>query len=316
MGSIDMVDVRSFDLNLLVALDALIAERSVSGAARRVGIGQPAMSHALRRLRDLFGDPLLEREGNTMRPTARAVDLAGAVARVLDDIRHTVLADQVFRPDREERIFRLGASDYVMATVLPRLLALFRTAAPLSRMAAQPVARDNVGARLASGAIDLAVGYHPQPGPALRGETLFHEDHVCLFDAEACGVTPPIALDLYLALPHFLVSSRADFTGVVDAELARHDRKRFVQLSTSSFLAMPFLLRGSPAVAVVPAKLARCCCHAIGLAACPPPVRIDGFNVTMVWHMRSDADPAQRWFRDRVREAVVESEGLSGNNHS
>ncbi len=300
-----MVDLRTFDLNLLVALDALIAEASVSGAARRVGIGQPAMSHALGRLRALFGDPLLVRTGATMRPTARALELAAPVARVLEEIRRTVLADQVFRPEREARVFRLGASDYVMAAILPGLLALLSEAAPLARLVAAPLARDEAASRLANGGTDVAVGYYPDSFGTLARETLFHEDHVCLFDARACGVTPPLTLDAYLALPHFLVSSRGDFTGTVDAELAATQHTRFVQLSTPSFLAIPFLLRGARAVAVVPSRLALHCRDAIGLAVSPPPAPIAGFDVDMVWHRRTEADPAQRWFRDRVREAAV-----------
>jgi DNA-binding transcriptional LysR family regulator len=101
-----MTDLRLFDLNLLVAFDALVAERSVTGAARRVGIGQPAMSHALSRLRELFGDPLFIRTTGKMRPTTRALELAAPIARVLADIRESVLADRAFVPDRAEMTFR------------------------------------------------------------------------------------------------------------------------------------------------------------------------------------------------------------------
>jgi DNA-binding transcriptional LysR family regulator len=308
MESIDMVDLKSFDLNLLVALDALIIEGSVSGAARRIGIGQPAMSHTLGRLRDLFGDPLLVRTGSTMQPTARALDLAQSAARILADIQLNVLAERAFLPEREERVFKLGASDYVMAAILPKLLAMLHMAAPKMRVAACPVARDQAGARLANGEVDIVVGYYPDAIAATRRETLFHEDHVCLFDADACATSAPITLDAYLALPHFLVSSAGDFSGAIDTALAETKRTRFVQLSTPSFLTIPFLLRGSRAVAIVPSRLALHCRDAIGLAVSLPPVRVDGFDVAMVWHLRTDQDPAQHWFRDRVREAARESE--------
>jgi DNA-binding transcriptional LysR family regulator len=309
MESIDVVDLKSFDLNLLVALDALIKEASVTAAARRVGIGQPAMSHALGRLRDLFGDPLLVRTGSAMRPTARALDLAEAVAAVLADIQRNVLADRAFRPEREERAFRLGASDYVMAAILPRLLALLQEQAPKVRIAAGPVPRGEVDANLANGLVDLAVGYYPDKGAALKREMLFHEDHVCLFDPDSCGTTSPITLDAYLSLPHFLASSAGDFSGAIDSVLAGTRRTRFVQLSTPSFLTIPFLLRGSRAVAVVPSRLALNCRDAIGLAVSPLPVQVEGFDVAMVWHARTDADPAARWLRDRVREAAAEGKG-------
>lgn len=301
-----MVDLRSFDLNLLVALDALIIEGSVSAAARRIGVGQPAMSHALGRLRDLFGDPLLVRTGSTMRPTARALDLAESVARVLTDIQLNVLADRAFLPEQEARVFRLGASDYAMAAILPKLLATLHQAAPKVRVAAGPVARDEVDAKLTTGLIDIAVGAYPGAASPIRRETLFHEEHVCLFDAVACGTTSPISLDAYLSLPHYLVSSTADFSGAVDTALAAEERTRFVQLSTPSFLTIPYLLHGSRAVGIVPLRLALYCRDAIGLAVSPPPVNTAGFDVAMVWHIRTDSDPAQRWFRDRVREAVAD----------
>jgi DNA-binding transcriptional LysR family regulator len=307
MDPIDMIDLRAFDLNLLVAFDALVSERSVSGAARRVGIGQPAMSHALRRLREAFGDPLLVRHGSTMRPTARALELATSVERVLEDIRRSVLADQAFRPDSEARVFRIGTSDFVMTAVLPKLLAKLSDLAPLSRVVASGVARDEMAAKLANASIDLAIGFRPDAAASLETETLFHEDHVCLYDAEACGFDRPITLEDYLSLPHYLVTSRGDFRGVVDARLDLLSFKRFVQLSISSFLAVPFLLRGSRAVAIVPARLARHCREVIGLSVAPPPVAIPGFDVAMVWDARTEADPAMRWFRERVREAVAEA---------
>ena len=303
-----MVDLKAFDLNLLVALDALITEGSVSGAARRIGVGQPAMSHTLGRLRDLFGDPLLMRTGSIMRPTARALDLAAPVARILADIQLNVLADRAFLPEQEERVFRLGASDYVMAAILPSLLAMLHLAAPKMRVAAAPLGRGDADAKLSNGLVDIAVGYYPGASSAMKRQTLFHEDHVCLFDADACGTTAPITLDAYLSLPHFLVSSAGDFSGAADAALARTQRTRFVQLSTPSFLTIPFLLRGSRAVAIVPARLALHCRDAIGLAVSPPPVKVDGFDVAMVWHPRTNLDPAQRWLRDRVREAVKADE--------
>jgi DNA-binding transcriptional LysR family regulator len=309
MKSIAMVDLRSFDLNLLVALHALMIEGSVSGAARRIGIGQPAMSHALGRLRDLFGDPLLVRSGSIMRPTARALELAESVARVLDDIRLHVLADRAFLPEREDRVFRLGASDYVMAAILPKLLAKLHMTAPKIRVAAGPTARDEAVAKLGNGLVDVAVGYYPTDTSAtIKRETLFHEEHVCLFDAASCETDSPITLDAYVSLPHFLVSSASDFSGAVDTALAETQRTRFVQLSTPNFLTIPFLLRGSRAVGVVPSRLALHCRDAIGLAVSPLPVTVPGFDVAMVWHVRTDSDPAHIWFRHCVRMAAREDE--------
>jgi Bacterial regulatory helix-turn-helix protein, lysR family/LysR substrate binding domain len=182
---IDVTDLRLFDLNLLVAFDALVAERSVTRAAQRVGIGQPAMSHALSRLRELFGDSLFVRTTDRMRPTTRALELAAPIARVLADIRESVLADRAFAPDRTEMTLRVGASDQNELAVLPAVLTALRSSAPKARIVVNTVDRDRLETTLESGAIDLAIGYFPDAANAGTSEVLFREEFVCLFDAKA-----------------------------------------------------------------------------------------------------------------------------------
>jgi LysR family transcriptional regulator, mexEF-oprN operon transcriptional activator len=299
-----MTDLRLFDLNLLVAFDALMEERNVTRAARRVGIGQPAMSHALARLRELFGDDLFIRTPTAMQPTTRALELSGPVARIISDIRETVLADRAFRPEVAEMVFRIGASDYAEVAVLPKVLAALRSAAPKSRVAINSVDRDHLGSMIESGTVDLAIGYFPDVTASLETEVLFHENFVCLFDEKACGVSAPLELETYLNLPHFLMSSWGDLSGCVDGLLARDGAQRFVFMATPHFLAIPFLLHGLRAVAAVPCRLAKNCADMTGLAVSALPVEVEGFDVVMLWHARTESDPAQRWIRQLVREAV------------
>ncbi|SEE20249.1 transcriptional regulator, LysR family [Rhizobiales bacterium GAS191] len=296
-----MTDLRLFDLNLLVAFDALMAERNVTRAARRVSLGQPAMSHALSRLRELFGDPLFIRTAEAMRPTTRALELAPSIGRVLAEIRESVLKDRAFAPEQAEITFRVGASDHIELAILPAVLAALRSAAPKARIAVTSVDRDRLGAMLESGAIDLAIGYFPDPSSALTTELLFHEDLVCLFDAEACGVSAPLTLEAYLDLPHIVMSLRGELNGVVDRLIERAGRKRFVLMATPHFLAIPFLLHGFRAAAAVPRRLAENCRDVAGLSMSPLPVAVDGFDVSMQWHARTETDPAQIWFRELVR---------------
>jgi LysR family transcriptional regulator, mexEF-oprN operon transcriptional activator len=300
---IEMTDLRLFDLNLLVAFDALMSERNVTRAASRVGIGQPAMSHALSRLRELLGDDLFIRNSSGMQPTTRALELWAPVAHILAEIRESVLADRPFRPERSELVFRIGISDYAEVAVLPAVLAAMRISAPKARLSINAIDRGRVATMLQSGDIDLAIGYFPVAESAQRSEILFHEEFACLFDAEACGVTAPLKLQAYLDLPHILMSLHGELSGAVDAALARRGAKRFVFVATPHFLTIPFLLRGFRAVAALPRRLAENCAAAIGLAVCPLPLDIQGYDVSMLWHARSDADPAQRWLRDLVRDA-------------
>jgi DNA-binding transcriptional LysR family regulator len=300
-----MTDLRLFDLNLLIAFDALMAERNVTRAAQRVGIGQPAMSYSLARLRELFGDELFIRTSGAMQPTNRAVELSGPIARVLADIREDVLADRVFRPEVAEVVFRVGATDYAEVVVLPAVFATLLSLAPHARMAISLIDRERVAAKLESGALDLAIAYFPDPNGAQKKELLFKEEFVCVFDARPCGIIAPIKLKAYLELPHLLMSLRGDMSGCVDRALANIRAERFVFAVTSHFLTIPFLLRGLRAVATIPRRLAENCAAVAGLAVSPLPIAVEGFDVSMLWHARTETDPAHRWFRQLVRKAVL-----------
>jgi DNA-binding transcriptional LysR family regulator len=262
------------------------------------------MSYALSRLRELFGDDLFVRTSSAMQPTTRALELAGPISRILSDIRASVLSDRAFHPELAEMVFRVGSSDHAEVAVLSFVLAALRSSAPKVRLIVIPVNRDQVGTMLESGAIDLAVGYYPEHVGARQREVLFHEEFVCLFDAKACGITPPLKLKAYLELPHILMSLRGDLGGDADALLAREGAKRFVFMATPHFLTIPFMLHGFRAVAAVPRRLAETCADVAGLAVSPMPIALEGFDISMIWHTRTETDPAQRWFRDLIRVAA------------
>lgn len=297
-----MDDLRRFDLNLLVAFDALVGERSVTSAARRMGIGQPAMSNALARLRETFGDPLLIRTSSGMQPTGRALDLVEPVSRILAELREEVLSVRAFRPETDARVFRIGVSDQAEVALMPELMRAMAAAAPNVHLVIRSVEMRLGPELLATSAIDLAIGYLPDRPGDLDGATLYHESFVCLFDAEACGIAPPLSLDTYAALPHILVSLRGEPVGHIDELLSAVGRSRVVIYTTPHFLAVPFLLRGFRAVAAMPRRLAEHCAEAARLATCPVPLASPGYDVSMAWHRRTASDPAQRWLRQLAAE--------------
>jgi DNA-binding transcriptional LysR family regulator len=295
-------DLRRFDLNLLVAFDILIAERSVTAAARRMGVGQPAMSNALARLRDMFEDPLLIRTSAGMQPTGRALDLVEPISRILAELREQVFRGRSFSPETDQRSFRIGVSDQVEASLMQDVLRDVARAAPGVTIIARSVEMRLGADLLSTGAIDLAVGYFPEVESELEVTTLYHESFVCLFDAQACGIDPPLSLDAYVSLPHVLVSLRGEPFGHVDELLDAVGRRRRVIYTTPHFLAVPFLLHGLRAVAALPRRLAENCADAAGLAVCPVPLPSDGYDIRMAWHRRTDADPAQAWFRATIAD--------------
>ncbi len=295
-------DLRRFDLNLLVAFDMLIAERSVTSAAKRMGLGQPAMSNALARLREMFDDPLLTRTPAGMQPTARALDLVEPVSRILADLRDQVFAGRTFDPATDDRTFRIGVSDQTEAALMRDVLRRLQHDAPRVRVVARSVEMRLGSELLTTGAIDAAIGFFTDADRDLASATLYHETFVCLFDPHACRLEPPLSLDDYAALPHILVSLRGEPFGHVDELLQASGRERTVVYTTPHFLAVPFLLHGLRAVSALPLRLAENCAEAAGLAICPLPLKSDGYDVRLVWHSRTSADPAQIWFRRLIED--------------
>jgi len=295
-------DLRRFDLNLLVSFEVLIAERSVTAAAKRMSLGQPAMSNALSRLREMFEDPLLTRTPSGMQPTARALDLVEPVSRILAEIREQVFSGKTFSPETDNRTFRIGVSDQTEAALMQDVLRRLQQDAPSVQVVARSVEMRLGAELLMTGAIDVAIGFFPDLEREMETITLYHETFVCLFDPQACRLQAPLSLDDYAALPHILVSLRGDPFGHIDELLQAAGRNRTLVYTTPHFLAVPFLLHGFRAVSALPRRLAENCAEAAGLAICPVPLPSEGYDVRMVWHRRTNADPAQVWFRTLIEE--------------
>src|SRR3954447_20361939 len=203
---IDSVNLSRIDLNLLVHLDALLAERSVTRAAARVGLGQSAMSHNLARLRDLLGDELLTRGPDGLRLTPRAVALVEPVRTALAQVQAVVSREKPFDPRTDERTFRIGLPDSMEILIVPALLAHLREAAPGLRLRLHNIDSTQLLDDLDADRLDLAIGYgrFEQGQAHHKRRLLFNETYLCMFNAERTGITPPVSLDDYVRLPHVL----------------------------------------------------------------------------------------------------------------
>ncbi|MEX2372893.1 MAG: LysR family transcriptional regulator, partial [Dehalococcoidia bacterium] len=233
-----MVNIRSFDLNLLRALDALLSESQVSAAARKLNLSQPATSAALSRLRVALGDPLLVCEGRSMILTHLARDLRPKVQRLLEEIGETLNPARQFDPANSERRFRIGANDYAALVVLAPLAARLQNTAPRTAIEILPL-EDNFAERLAAGDYDLAIRDAWSLGAAHNRETLFHEDYVAIARRDHPRLSATPSLDEFLAESHVLIAPRAGTGGPVDAALARIGRERQVAVTVPHFLAAP-----------------------------------------------------------------------------
>jgi DNA-binding transcriptional LysR family regulator len=267
-----------------------------------MGVGQPAMSNALARLRDMLNDPLLTRTPAGMQPTPRALDLVDPISRFLEGLRTEVFTTRSFTPAAARQTFRIGVSDQTEAALMQDILHTISREAPNIRIIARSVEMRLGAELLATGAIDLAIGYFPEVEAGLECETLYHETFVCLFDAQACGVQPPLSLEDYVVIPHILVSLRGEPFGHIDELLEQAGQTRTIVYTTPHFLAVPFLLHGFRAVSALPRRLAENCADAAGLAICPVPLPSTGYDVRLAWHRRTASDPAQSWLRGIVTQ--------------
>ena len=306
MNPIDANDVRNADLNLLVVFDALIQTRSVTKAAERLHIGQPAASHALKRLRELVGDPLFIRTPSGVAPTARGLELEGPIREILANIENTLFARPAFDPRRDARHFRVGATDYAQLAILKPLLNRMLTEAPHCRLIVSATDCDRVARDLDRGDIDLAVGAFPNAHGAPHRELLYRERYACVFDPEACGFAAKPGLDEWLETPHIVMSTRGDYSGPLDDLLEGDGERRFVVMSTPNFLAIPFMLKGARATAAMPARLAHSICADMGLRVTETPIATPGFEVAMLWHSRAAREPGAMWFREQVTRITSE----------
>ncbi|WP_299626550.1 LysR family transcriptional regulator [Pelagibius sp.] len=295
------MDTKDLDLNLLRSLDALLGAESVTGAARRIGISQPAMSAQLARLRQLFGDPLLVASGRRMVPTVRAEALRAPLRALLQDAEGLLREEVAFDPMAAEETFRLGGTDYVHAVLAGGLVDHLHRQAPGIRLAMMPFHSASVWQDLETGRLDAAIVTSFVTLNAAKARLLLRERFVFVQRRGHPRGSQPPDLNAFCALDHILVSPEGGgFVGAVDRALSALGRSRRVLVSLPSFLLAPALIQTSDLVCVFPERLALGCGG--GLEVFPLPFALAGFDLQMVWHPRRHNDPAHVWFRNEIAD--------------
>lgn len=291
-----MKDIKSLDLNLLKALDALLDQRNVTRAAARLGVTQPAMSGMLTRLRDTFDDPLFVRAQRGIEPTERALALAIPLKQVLGEVQ-TLLQPPVFDPATATQRFTMASTDYAMRAIALPFLSTLKRLAPNIQVALLLVNDTQMLSQLERGVIDLALVSPEYTYPDLHARKLFDEHYVCVLREghPLVRTQADLTLDRFCELDHALVSyTGGGFRGATDEALEKLGRQRRVTVSIKSFLIVLDLLRASDMVSVLPSRLVT---GLEGLAIFEPPVSIPGYTNMAAWHERTHRDPAQRWLR-------------------
>jgi DNA-binding transcriptional LysR family regulator len=281
--------LRSIDLNLLVVLDALLAERHVTRAGKLLGLSQSATSNALERLRALFGDAILERSRGAMVPTPLAQALRPQLEQALTSVAK-VVAPRADLATLSQTI-RWSIVDYGIALLGPRLMATLRKSAPGLDLIATPWAgADEALAQVSDGALDLVVTVLAQGATALRWEPAFSQRYVVAMRRNH-PARRRFSFEEWLRYPHIVVSGRGQIAGSLDAVLASHGKTRRVAMVVPSFLAVPSLLADSDLTALVPEGLLATGPYP-SLITREPPVSVPSFEVGVAWHGRRDHDVA------------------------
>lgn len=292
-------DLRGVDLNLLVTLLVLVRERSVSKAAARLHLGQPAVSGALARLRELFDDALLVRGPDGMRPTARALELQERLLPAMADVQSAVLDASGFDPATSDRRFTVAMMDWVDAWLLPRLLARVMAEAPGVRLSIVSTDRFRYADQLLREQADLVVGPFPG-GPAWQHTVpLASVPYRCIARPGVIG-KGRLALARFVELPHLMVTYRGAPRGLVDEALDAQGLSRRIVCTLPGFASLPAALRELPAVATVPQVLADAWVRDHGLVQAPVPVPLPANQVVIAFHRSRERDPALRWLRALV----------------
>jgi LysR family transcriptional regulator, mexEF-oprN operon transcriptional activator len=312
MMTINTNDLKKFDLNLLPVFMTLMQERSLTKAANLLNLGQPAVSAALRRLREALNDELLYRTPKGMVPTSRANELMRSLEPLLRELQSTLQVRRPFDPANETRTFRLGMLDNHEYFLMPHLLKRLQKDSPNIRIVVRPVLRHTAAHMLDDGEIDLACGRIADTPKWQSREQLLHVGYKCLFDGKRMKIKAPISMARFLALPHLLFSPNGDLEGVVDHALAQIKKQRKVIYAASSFAVLPTLLKQVDAVATLPEYTAVRFADDYGLTVSPTPLDIPKYPTSLVWLTQLNDDPAHLWLRGAMKKIVAV---ISGTSH-
>lgn len=298
-----------FDLNLLPALNALLSERGITRAAERIGCSQPAMSSALRRLRDYFGDPLLTPSGRSLTLSPRGLALLAPVRDALLSIETALGARPVFDPAELQREFRVVVADFLTPIVVPGLLATIRESAPRVRLHVEPVTDASVR-RLLNGDVDLCYwpydlllfGMESLP-TGLRLAELGPAPWICITSRSHHDIGATLTRDRYLTLRHVVARPSLSAENVETVWRRLFGVNLDIVASTNSVLDLPWIVAATELAATVPQTLLKVVAPPLHLQWHPAPLPVAGPQESLVWHARHDTDAGHAWLRNLFTSA-------------
>ncbi len=299
------MNVQAIDLNLMRVFDAVLRDRSVTVAARHLGLTQPAVSNALARLRAQLEDALFVRTPSGMDATPFARELAQPVRQALALLESALSHGPGFDPATSTRAFRFYMSDLGQIEFLPPLVERAQRVAPGVRLEAVALEVEDIGDALAAGALDLAVGFLPGLGTPVRRQPLFRDPYVCLMRADHPAIGARLTRKVFLDQSHALVSYKGGHR-VIEEALERAGLARKIALRVPHFTVVPMVLERTDLILTLPARVARVYQQRGDFKALPPPVPIAPADVAVHWHARFERDPGNRWLRETIVDLFAE----------
>jgi DNA-binding transcriptional LysR family regulator len=307
------LNFRTLDLNLLRVFDVVMAERNLTRAAERLSITQPAVSNALKRLRESIGEDLLTRTPTGVRPTPRAEALWPDVRTALGHLR-AALAPGAFNPATDAASFRIAMADSTAALFMPPLVAQIEQTQALANLRVLPLTTRDPSTMLERGDADLAIGYFPETVAGLLSQgseaplhhaRLHDSEYVCVMRAGHPLAERELTLDAYCAAHHLLVSFSGRAHGLVDQALTALHRKRRIVLTVNQYFTAGRVVANSNLLTVLPAYFVGATGYHEQVVTRPLPFHLEGLHVAMLWHLRHDRSSAHQWLRARLLEAAA-----------
>lgn len=295
------MDFRGLDLNLLLVLDAMFEECSTTAVARRLGTSQPTVSASLAKLRRFFSDELFVRRGAIMEPTPLARTMQSPVRRIVDTVRAELFSEGAFEPARAKRVFTFSTSDVGELVFIPSLLKATAAEAPGVTFQCLTKSPSDLKAMMATGQIDLAIGYFPDlTGAGFYEQRLFDHPFACLVRHDHPTVEDSLSLEQFLALDHIVVEQEGRSQELFERRMAELDLRRRVILRSPHFMSVPLLLAETNAIATVPQAVARIYADLARLKILPLPIDTPTIVLKQFWHRCVHKDPGVIWLRQLI----------------
>ena len=310
MREIKKIDLRAIDATVLLVFLGVMRHRKATLVAQEMGLTQPAVSHALKRLRAIYGDPLFLRRAHGLEPTARAKELEPQIQEIVHSLSSTLAGVEPFDPAHAEHTFRIAAFDFEQTGVIQDMISLVRDTNPNIRVQVFPYYNDDAIAALDRGQVDLAIGYFRDPFDRIEAENaqlLYRDRYVAVGRKDHPILSNDLTLETYARADHLLVSPNGASRSMVDDALSLSELSRTIKVAVPSLLSGISIVERSELIVTLPNRVAQSLNSRFDISFRPLPRQIVGFDIFTVRHDRNQNSPAITWIVDTLKTIAAKT---------